>query len=116
MNQERRKNLLKLKEELQKFAVANLPAARQLLTAATELKADLESCQEEEQEAFDNMPEGLQSGDKGERAQAAIDALGIAVDEAGNVEEKLNNIVDAVDGIEEDCQAIESAIDEATDA
>jgi uncharacterized iron-regulated protein len=37
--------------------------------------AMIEGVQSEEQDAFDNMPEGLQSGEKGDKAQAAIDAM-----------------------------------------
>ena len=35
----------------------------------------LEELWEEEQENFDNLPEGLQEGEKGERMQENIDAL-----------------------------------------
>lgn len=35
----------------------------------------LEEVMDEEQESFDNLPEGLQEGEKGERMQENIDAL-----------------------------------------
>lgn len=35
----------------------------------------LEEVRDEEQESFDNLPEGLQEGEKGERMQENIDAL-----------------------------------------
>ena len=35
----------------------------------------MEELWEEEQESFDNLPEGLQEGEKGERMQENIDAL-----------------------------------------
>ena len=39
------------------------------------LREDLTSILEEEQEAFDNMPEGLQESERGEAMQEAIDNL-----------------------------------------
>jgi hypothetical protein len=42
-------------------------------------KSELETLMEEEQDYLDNMPENLQSSEKGESAQAAIDALEGAV-------------------------------------
>lgn len=39
----------------------------------------LEDVQEEEQEAYDNMPESFQEGEKGEKAQSAISSLEDAV-------------------------------------
>lgn len=43
------------------------------------IKERLETLRDEEQEAFDAMPEGLQGGERGEKSQAAIDALEIAL-------------------------------------
>lgn len=61
MNDERRKLLSKVSELLAE--------AHGLLTQATE----------EEQDYFDNMPENMQSGDKGSRAEEVADALQDAV-------------------------------------
>ena len=46
---------------------------------------------EAEREKFDNMPEGLQTGERGERIEQAADAL----------DEAVNEIEMAVDGLEE---------------
>ena len=43
-------------------------------------KEILETVLEEEQEYFDNMPEGLQSSEKGDKAQEAISNLDVSVD------------------------------------
>jgi hypothetical protein len=43
------------------------------------IKSDLESLRDEEQEYYDNMPEGLQCGEKGETALEAISDLDGAV-------------------------------------
>jgi len=45
-----------------------------------EAKGILENCESEEREYFDNMPENMQSGEKGQKAEAAADALQEAVD------------------------------------
>lgn len=46
---------------------------------------------EEEQEAYDNMPESLQGSERGERAQDAIDAI----------EGVRDQVLEAADGIDE---------------
>lgn len=40
-----------------------------------DLKSDVETAKDDEQDYYDNMPQGLQGGDKGSRAQEAVDAL-----------------------------------------
>lgn len=45
-----------------------------------EIKGEIETLKDEEQDYYDNMPESFQNGDKGSIAQTAIDAL----DEAAN--------------------------------
>lgn len=49
------------------------------------LKSDVESIQLEEQDAYDNLPESFQDGERGDRMQEAIDNLDDAlnlIDEA----------------------------------
>lgn len=64
MNKERRKALSTLAEEV-----------RQLIGYAEDLISQIETIRDEEQEYYDNMPEGIQSGEKGDAAQAAIDTM-----------------------------------------
>lgn len=64
MNATRRKQIEALKEKLEI-----------LKGEASSLADELATLRDEEQEYYDNMPEGLQSGEKGEKAQTAIDAL-----------------------------------------
>lgn len=45
-----------------------------------ELKTDIETIIEEEQDAFDNLPEGFQTGARGEKMEAAIENLQSAAD------------------------------------
>lgn len=49
-----------------------------LIKVVEELREALEAIKEEEQEAFDNMPEGLQHSERGEASQAAIDSMDYA--------------------------------------
>ncbi|EJH7015960.1 hypothetical protein NFT50_004618 [Salmonella enterica] len=68
MNNELRKRLAALSQQL------------------SELKDDMQSVLDEEEEAFSNLPEGLQSGERGDGMQAAIaslDAAACALEEAG---------------------------------
>ena len=56
---------------------AEIARAIELMATAAEI---LEVCASEESEYHDNMPESIQSGERGERAQAAVDALTEAAD------------------------------------
>lgn len=56
----------------------NRDRRERLLDAASQLTEAIDTIrdvQEEEQEAFDNMPEGFQSGSRGEKMQIAIDKM-----------------------------------------
>lgn len=67
MNKARRINITKIADNLQA------------------LKSDVESIQSEEQDAYDNLPESIQDGERGDRMQEAIDNLDDAltlIDEA----------------------------------
>lgn len=46
-----------------------------LVVDAEELKAEVEAVRDEEQEYRDNLPESMAEGDKGEKADTAIEAL-----------------------------------------
>lgn len=72
MNNSRRKELSSLHEQLD-F-----------------IKAEVERIRDEEQEYFDNMPESFQYGEKGEKAEAAIENL-------DNALSSLEEVLDAID-------------------
>ena len=57
-----------------------------------DLRSDVESIRDAEQDAYDNMPEGLQSSDRGERAQEAGDSLDNAI---SNLEEAFSELESA---------------------
>ncbi len=64
MNNERRTKLAALRDRMS-----------ELQDQACTLITDLQDILNEEQEYLDNMPESLQEGEKGEKAQAAIDLM-----------------------------------------
>jgi len=51
-----------------------------IINQLADIRSELESLREEEQEYFDNMPESFQSGDKGTTAEYAIAALDMAIE------------------------------------
>ena len=58
------------------------------------LQGDLENLLQEEQDYYDNMPENLQGGEKGEASESAINNMEEAI---SNVEEAISNIEAAVE-------------------
>lgn len=76
MNQERRKRL----EE----AAAKLAEAREII----------EAVRDEEQDAFDNMPESLQGGERGEKMENAASLLD---DLAGDLETSIETLNEAAE-------------------
>ena len=69
MNADRRKKLNGLQDLLQQ---TGLSAAMDNLKT---IRDDLEGVRDEEQDAFDNLPEGLQAAERGQDMEAAIEAL-----------------------------------------
>jgi len=47
-----------------------------------EVRADIETARDEEQESFDNLPEGIQDSHRGDAMRAAVDNLDYAVTSA----------------------------------
>jgi len=76
MNNQRREQLMKLLDPIE------------------EVKGQVESFLEEEQAAYDNMPENLQNGQNGDKAQSAISALEAA---AQSLEEAIESIKESTE-------------------
>ena len=76
MNKKRRsalsEGLMNLENSIELFDVLKERVARELIV--------IEDSLNDEQDYFDNMPEGIQNSEKGEMAQEAIDKLQEAVD------------------------------------
>jgi uncharacterized coiled-coil DUF342 family protein len=71
MNRETRKQLKQLQEKLTSI---NLEF-EQFKENLEEIMGDVESIREEEQDKYDNMPESIQQGEKGDTMQEGIDSL-----------------------------------------
>ena len=100
MNNDRRKKIdaaIKSAEAMR----AEIEALKELIcdikSAASDLHSEIDSIKDEEQEYYDNMPESLQSGEKGQAAEAAVNIL----EEAISKLEEFDNIPDDVIDIEE---------------
>ena len=75
MNQQRRTKLKK---------------ARGLVSEAKEI---VESVRDEEQEAYDNLPESIMDSERGERMEEAIDLLDSAVSNLESAEEDIGSAI-----------------------
>ena len=71
MNKMRRKQLAEIQDKL------------------AEIRDMIDSVLSDEQEAFDNLPESLQDGERGEAMQAAIDAMESAMDSCEEAESSI---------------------------
>lgn len=75
MNKERRKSIERIIDEL------------------NEIQADLTSIRGDEGEAYDNLPEGIQSSERGDSMQEAIDAMDNA---DGYLQEAIDYLTDII--------------------
>lgn len=89
MNNDRRKTLKAAEKALEDLQ-EQIEIQRQLI----------ESCMDEEQDYYDNMPESFQYGEKGERAEEAVSSMQTALDE---IDDLSNIFSDIYFAIEEAC-------------
>lgn len=82
MNKQRREKIGKLKARIQGTQIE-----------LKRLSGELSSILDEEQDAFDNIPEGLQSSYRGMCSEDAIDSMEEANEKLDEVIELLNDIV-----------------------
>lgn len=75
MNNERRKQIQKIMDQL------------------ADIRLEIETIQDEEQEYFDRMPESLQSGEKGTKSEEAVEFLDNAADYCDNVVDELTEAI-----------------------
>lgn len=86
MNKVRRKALAALYEGLSKVQFA-----------VQDIKDELNTLKGEEEEYKENMPESLQDGDKGEKAQSAIDAMQEAFDKLEEIDSSLDEAMTSIE-------------------
>lgn len=67
-----------------------------IISSIEEARDMLENLKQEEEDYKDNMPESLQSGDKYQNAESAVDAMQEAFDILDNAANELGNIADHV--------------------
>jgi hypothetical protein len=67
---------------------------QEVLDSLSNFRAELEQIRDEEQDSFDNMPESLQEGERGEKSQNAIDNLDNAISELESSEESLQEALE----------------------
>ncbi|MFV0419296.1 MAG: hypothetical protein ACK5KT_11270 [Dysgonomonas sp.] len=65
-----------------------------IISKLEELKNDIEMTRDAEQEAYDNLPEGLQVSFRGESIESAVGALDSAYD---SIEDTINNLQEAIE-------------------
>lgn len=65
-----------------------------IISKLEELKNDIEMTRDAEQEAYDNLPEGLQVSFRGESIESAVSALDSAYD---SIEDTINNLQEAIE-------------------
>lgn len=88
---------------------------RDLFTEAG-VVGNLEQHRDDEQDKYDNMPEGLQNSDSGEAMQAGIDALEEAISELESAESTIEDAISDVenakdeDELDDACSKLEDAI------
>lgn len=56
--------------------------------------SDLECIKEEEQEAYDNLPEGIQYSERGEAMQENVDDLDYVISDLDSVISSINEIIE----------------------
>lgn len=90
MNKARRKAIADIQEQVRK--------AQEILQAAAE---QLDAIKDEEEEYFYNMPDSIQEGERGEKAQAAIDNLDEALTALEGMGEELDTALESMDSAAE---------------
>lgn len=109
MNNDRRKAIQDIIESLHKDTASQ----SELVTHLTTQKDGIESLRDEEQDYFDNMPEGFQQGARGDAAQEAIEAFETALSELDDAialaEEEDFDASEVWSKVEDVCSSLEDA-------
>ena len=105
MNKARRKILADVAKRLSEI-MDDLEEVKALTDELSNLRDEIDGARDEEQEAFDNMPEGLQAGDRGIAMECAINNMEMASGFIDDMITELNEI---------DVQIIIDALEEAAE-
>lgn len=114
MNKQQRKQLAIIESSISHLAELEPNEAVNWAEAIEKLEDALSNVQEirdEEQDKFDNLPEGLQASGKGDDIQSAIDALDSAVTDLEAAIESAKGKDSNEDKVESVSESVQSAID-----
>lgn len=81
-------------ENKQKSNIMNKNDRKQIaewIDKLVEIKSNIESMQESEEEKYDNLPEGIQESERGDHILESIENLGCSVDSIEEAVEYLEN-------------------------
>ena len=96
MNKERRKELEKIIANIEQWKEDVL----QLVSRIEDFKSEIELVKDKEEDAYDNLPEHFQVGERGDQMQSVIDSMESAVDSLdeiiGDLESLSGNSVDDI--------------------
>lgn len=83
MNKDRRKQITEARSKIEeikgKLEDRLNEVQAEFASQLEDVKGELETIRDDEQSYYDNMPESLQGGEKGDKSQEAIDALDEAI-------------------------------------
>lgn len=96
MNNERRKQIRRLEDLLEKQIQSTAATLADMLVEARDLAEEI---RDGEQDSFDALPESLQNGDKGDVMQDAMSSLGEVFDILETFESNVREIADGIDGM-----------------
>lgn len=99
MNNDRRKTISRIVADLEKLRKESSEAISTLTSNLENLKEDITDVRNDEQEAFDNLPEGLQSSEKGSSMEEGISAIDGCADATEELLDVLKNLDDTFDDI-----------------
>ena len=64
-----------------------------ILDRLSSIKAEIDELKDLEQEAFDNLPEGIQGSERGEKIQANVEIMDDAVNSIDDLEEQIGELL-----------------------
>lgn len=90
MQQKRKRNVLQNTTTMNKARRKEIKKALSMIEDAMVI---LESVRDEEQEAFDNLPESLQYSEKGETMEEYVDDIDSAISDLDSIISELDDII-----------------------
>lgn len=79
----------------------------------TDISSEIQVLENDEQEAYDNMPDGMKNGDRGDAAQEAINNMESASASTESAVGILQTILDLIEGVKEDTENASESLGDA---